>query len=949
MHGLLLYLGIMPSGVEEVRPEERAATSSTSKDLKAESAALAKAAADTPAEEKKLEQPEEEEGRDVSTSRKDSDGSTDASTEAAAGGGDSQRQQVQETASGDASGTGDQQEEQEGVEVVLEEKGTTKVVEKEKQQKKDGKNQEEKGENKDAAGRPTPDQNVFRHPEAARPPRATQQQQQQPGSYPPAPYGSSGSWGAPTGYGGGPPPPPYGPPLPPSPYRQSYNRDPYSAPYPVPPYGSSGSFDTADPGSSPFRPPPAAYSPHVQYPPPAGRGYPSEDINVISPSHKQGENPTPHRYHPHYRPDLTPRVRHMMASPHRSPHRPMQPSHYQFPPPSPVRLPGGSPSSGPPRVRDYAISRRAAATAAAGGAAESAGPYSKAQQRPGGSTEKHPDDGTWNSYGRSPSREMSTPIRKGGAKPQPPLIAESSFDSEALQSSAQRSLPSTPMRPPHPAISASASTGAGDPTVHSPFYGPPGSWGSFDSALPPPQSHYDGYYGQPPPESPYAPTSANPYMASPYSPVGSFYHAESFPPPPSYGPSGSFSYSYDEDERNALQSYNPDRDGQHLSSDAYHGKTVTPPTGHGKNRGRSKTDTPVASNTSRRSRAADDANSMLLPKAAEEVDFDVADPPSEPCAQPSDKPVCESLADVNTYDVLCGRGGGTNSQIGNRRFRKLVQDFQPTYLLARRKEKPLLARTIVLIIRKRGGRFLKKNEETGELYEVGDAKAEAKTSQALREGLDVRATKSAASSLLEKKKRNKEREKAAKDADLDDEDDDDVDSPSSNSKRNKAEATPHPGHFSGRPDSPPALPRLHGEEVKSALNTPSPDRKRRRMRKGGYQADRFFSDFCPPRADLARPASPGDHHHYFPASAYAGCPPPGYHGHQYPPHHAPPHYQHPALRRNPTDDLRLEDEAQPEASAAAAAARGCTGIALDVMSGAAATGSYCLGPGGWRR
>jgi len=120
---------------------------------------------------------------------------------------------------------------------------------------------------------------------------------------------------------------------------------------------------------------------------------------------------------------------------------------------------------------------------------------------------------------------------------------------------------------------------------------------------------------------------------------------------------------------------------------------------------------------------------------------------------PSEHPICSGPSELNTHDVLCGRGGGTNSQIGNRRFRKLVQEFQPTYLLARRKEKPLLARTIVLIIRKRGGRFLKKDEETGELMEVGDAKAEAKTSQALREGLDVRATKANAATLMEKKKK----------------------------------------------------------------------------------------------------------------------------------------------------------------------------------------------------
>lgn len=146
---------------------------------------------------------------------------------------------------------------------------------------------------------------------------------------------------------------------------------------------------------------------------------------------------------------------------------------------------------------------------------------------------------------------------------------------------------------------------------------------------------------------------------------------------------------------------------------------------------------------------------MALPEAASEVNFDISDPPLEPSTPASKQPVCQSPADVNSYDVLCGRGGGTNSQVGNRRFRKLVQEFQPIYLLARRKEKPLLARTIVLIIRKRGGRFLKKDDETGELYEVGDSKAEAKTSQALREGLDVRATKSAASSLLDKNKKKK--------------------------------------------------------------------------------------------------------------------------------------------------------------------------------------------------
>lgn len=136
------------------------------------------------------------------------------------------------------------------------------------------------------------------------------------------------------------------------------------------------------------------------------------------------------------------------------------------------------------------------------------------------------------------------------------------------------------------------------------------------------------------------------------------------------------------------------------------------------------------------------AAGMTQPQAANEIDFDIHSPPLEPVTPPSKEAVCNLTSNVNNDDVLCGRGGGTNTQIGNRKFRALVQEFQPTYLLCRRKEKPLIARTIVLIIRNRGGRFLKKDEVDGMLYEVGDEKAEAKTSQALREGLDVRASKS---------------------------------------------------------------------------------------------------------------------------------------------------------------------------------------------------------------
>mmetsp|Transcript_26210 Transcript_26210/g.56266 ORF Transcript_26210/g.56266 Transcript_26210/m.56266 type:complete len:1177 (+) Transcript_26210:411-3941(+) len=149
-------------------------------------------------------------------------------------------------------------------------------------------------------------------------------------------------------------------------------------------------------------------------------------------------------------------------------------------------------------------------------------------------------------------------------------------------------------------------------------------------------------------------------------------------------------------------------------------------------------------------RAAAGGSPLEPPKSAKEVQFDIANPPSTPVCPPSDaeEPVLETATLMTENDVLCGRGGGTNSQMGNRRYRALVRDFQPTYLMAKRREKPRMARSVVLIVRHRGGRFLRRDDKTGRLYEVGDEKAEAKTSQALREGLDVRATKTAANTLM---------------------------------------------------------------------------------------------------------------------------------------------------------------------------------------------------------
>lgn len=95
-------------------------------------------------------------------------------------------------------------------------------------------------------------------------------------------------------------------------------------------------------------------------------------------------------------------------------------------------------------------------------------------------------------------------------------------------------------------------------------------------------------------------------------------------------------------------------------------------------------------------------------------------------------------ASIGPHDVLCGRGGATNNHEGNRRFRSIVVEHQTEYLRARKMEKVVIARQIVEAVHNNGGRFLKRSKAADTWVEVPTKQAIAKTSQALREGLDVR-------------------------------------------------------------------------------------------------------------------------------------------------------------------------------------------------------------------
>lgn len=94
----------------------------------------------------------------------------------------------------------------------------------------------------------------------------------------------------------------------------------------------------------------------------------------------------------------------------------------------------------------------------------------------------------------------------------------------------------------------------------------------------------------------------------------------------------------------------------------------------------------------------------------------------------------EVIPFVQPNDVLCGRGGETNHHAGNIQYRQFVKACQRAYIAAKRRDKPFIAKRVVLAVRKLGGRFLKKDQATNSWRDVGNTKAREKTSQALREG-----------------------------------------------------------------------------------------------------------------------------------------------------------------------------------------------------------------------
>lgn len=94
---------------------------------------------------------------------------------------------------------------------------------------------------------------------------------------------------------------------------------------------------------------------------------------------------------------------------------------------------------------------------------------------------------------------------------------------------------------------------------------------------------------------------------------------------------------------------------------------------------------------------------------------------------------------VNSSDVLCGRGAGANTHPGNITFRSMVVRNHYAYLVSEAIDKAEISKMIVAEIKKKGGRFLRRSdgkaidERSSFWFDIGEKAAREKTCQALRE------------------------------------------------------------------------------------------------------------------------------------------------------------------------------------------------------------------------
>ena len=114
--------------------------------------------------------------------------------------------------------------------------------------------------------------------------------------------------------------------------------------------------------------------------------------------------------------------------------------------------------------------------------------------------------------------------------------------------------------------------------------------------------------------------------------------------------------------------------------------------------------------------------------------FTFSDDFEDPTKMPSDTPT--------EFDVLLGREKESANHIGNKRYLAMLAFHRNEYKsCTTRDAKTCITTRLIKEIHECGGRFFKKNAETGEYEEVSHRKAHDKVSHALRQAKDPFAEK----------------------------------------------------------------------------------------------------------------------------------------------------------------------------------------------------------------
>jgi len=167
---------------------------------------------------------------------------------------------------------------------------------------------------------------------------------------------------------------------------------------------------------------------------------------------------------------------------------------------------------------------------------------------------------------------------------------------------------------------------------------------------------------------------------------------------------------------------------------------------------------PTPSTAAMAASVADAAPTVIPPPAARKLPspLPTKNNKSKEVARKSGKRYISNPTDM---DVLMGRGGKSNHHAGNKRYREEILNFKKTYAqLTSKEEKTDLSRHVVDYVHKYKGRFLAldKTVNPPKWYEITDAVARRKVSQALREDNDPTKRKEKRARFLERKRQKEQ-------------------------------------------------------------------------------------------------------------------------------------------------------------------------------------------------